>query len=103
MLERQAACRACCFARDSAGKSIEASMAIMAITTSSSMSVKPFSDKNFFFDASRFTENRLSLMVIPKAPPNRFQRQQKCWIANGVIRTSRLEHEQYRSGALPRK
>src|SRR5207248_7949317 len=63
MLERQAICFPCCFARANAGKSSAASMAIIAITTSSSMSVKPLIDRHLLFDAARVRKHRCSVFI----------------------------------------
>src|SRR5439155_8530503 len=64
MLERQAICFPCCFARANAGKSSAASMAIIAMTTSSSMRVKPFWDSNLLFDPARFRKPRFSSVFM---------------------------------------
>ena len=64
MLERQAICRPFCFARVNAGKSIAARMAMIAITTRSSMSVKPFVNWDFRFDTTWFGNRRFSSVFI---------------------------------------
>ena len=53
-LFKQLAPRALPFAFANAGKSIPAKIAIMAITTSSSIRVKPFEDKRRFFIKPNF-------------------------------------------------
>jgi len=58
-LEKQQACRPFCLARESAGRSMPDRIAMMAITTSNSISVKPFRDESLVINFMAFQEYTL--------------------------------------------